>query len=58
MDLQICLKVFMADSQKPVFERIIHQGSQESYYFDYSGVVASMFNLFGKSCRINFEIVQ
>ena len=48
----------MADSQKPVFERIIHQGSQESYYFDYSGVVASMFNLFGKSCRINFEIVQ
>lgn len=55
MDLQICLKVFMADSQKPVFERIIHQ---ECNYFDYSGVVASMFNLFGKSSRIIFEVIQ
>ena len=55
MDLQICLKVFMtSDSQKPVFERIVHHDHQ----FDYSGVVSSMFDLFGKSCRIVFEVVQ
>lgn len=55
MKLQIDLKVFISvQSEKPCFERILNIDG----YFDYQSIVSSMFQLFGDTCLVQFDIVK